>query len=771
MSAPSPTPSPPPHHTPASGWAGLKASWRNDVIAGFVVSLVALPLSLGIAVAGGAPPMAGLLSAIAGGLLTTFFRGSHIGINGPGNVLIVITLVALHTLGGEGTFATFLAASVIAGALQVLMGLARLGKIGHAIPGSVIHGMLAAIGVIILSKQLHVAVGQKAPGGSALKALEAIPDSLLHLNPYVACIGVFSLLIILIHPRLNNKLIHFIPAPLWVLILSVPAAFAFDLYDPRAVTLLSYTFEITPEHLIQLPPNLTDSLIQPDFSRVGESSFWVVVALLTLVLSVEDLAIVKAVEKLDPYRRPSDLNRDLIGIGLSTMAVACIGGLPVITVIARSSVNANHGAKTSWSNFAHGAFLLAFVLLLPGVIQLIPLAALAAILVYTGYQLTSPGVFKNIAQHGIEQLLVFSVTILATLVEGIMTGIFAGMGLNLALHLAKAGIPMRDALRAMVKPTIDVVEERNGGYYVRPHGLMNFVTLLPLRSRLSEIPAGGRLILDFHKTQLVDHTILEFVYDFQRRYQRDGGSVEIIGLAVHQASSDHPTALHTLARPQRERRLTRRQETLRDLAEGYGWTFDPTILWDVEALSAFQFFETRPIEYQNNVMSGELVAGLQWEMSDITFDEGALHAAEVYHTTVGVIHLGTALPEFTLEKEEFFDRLMEFAGYRDIDFKLFPKFSKKFLLKGDDEDELREFFTQERITFFEEEAVYHVESRGTRLLIFRYLRLGGASELAEMVTFCRKLVEVLAIESLAGAGSPEEASGPTDRVEGAGDVT
>lgn len=748
---------PPPHHTPETGWAGLKANWRNDLIAGFVVSLVALPLSLGIAVAGGAPPMAGLLSAIFGGLLTTFFRGSHIGINGPGNVLIVITLVALHTLGGEGTFATFLAASVFAGTIQVLMGLAKLGKIGHAIPGSVIHGMLAAIGVIILSKQLHVAVGRKAPSGSALHALEAIPESLLHLNPYVACIGVFSLCIILIHPRIENKLIHFIPAPLWVLILSVPAAYFFDLYNPRVVTLLDYTFEVTPQHLVQLPPNLTDSLIQPDFSRMGEGSFWVVVAMLTIVLSLEDLAIVKAVEKLDPYRRPSDLSRDLIGIGLSTIAVAFIGGLPVITVIARSSVNANHGAKTSWSNFAHGAFLLAFVLLLPGLIQLIPLAALAAILVYTGYQLTSPRVFQNVAQHGIEQLLVFCVTILATLVEGIMTGIFAGMAFNLILHLAKSGMSLRDSLRAMVSPTIDVVHERHEGYYVRTHGLMNFLTLLPLRSRLNELPAVAHLILDFHNTQLVDHTILEFVRDFRRRYQQDGGVFDIVGLDVHLASSDHPTALHTLARPQRESRLTRRQQDLRDLAEGYGWSFDPTIHWDAEELSPFQFFETRPIEYRNNVITGELVPGIKWEISDITFDEGALHAAEVYHTTIGVIHLPTALPDFTLEKEEFFDRLLEFAGYRDIDFKLFPKFSSKFLLKGDDEEELREFFTEERLNFFEQEEVYHLESRGSRLLVFRYLRLGGSTELGRMVTFCRRLVQVLAGETLdEGAGSEEE---------------
>ncbi|MFK7926944.1 MAG: SulP family inorganic anion transporter [Myxococcota bacterium] len=734
---------PPIHEAPKTGWAGFKASWRNDLRAGFVVSLVALRLSVGIAVAGGAPPMAGLLSAIAGGLLTTFFRGSHIGINGPGNVLIVITLVALETLGGEGTFATFLAASVIAGALQVVMGLARLGKVGHAIPGSVIHGMLAAIGVIILSKQLHVAIGREAPSGSALHALEAIPESLLHLNPFVACIGVFSLLVILIHPRLQSKFIHFIPAPLWVLILSVPAAFLFDLYNPRSVSLFAYTFEITPKHLIQLPPNLTDSLIFPDFSRVGDGSFWIVVALLTVVLSVEDLAIVKAVEKLDPYRRPSNLNRDLIGIGLSTVAVAFIGGLPVITVIARSSVNANHGAKTSWSNFAHGGFLLAFVLLLPSLIQLIPLAALAAILVYTGYQLTSPQVFQNIAKHGYEQLLVFCVTIVATLVEGILTGIIAGMVLNLVLHLAKSGMAWRENLVAIFRPTIDVVHERDDNYYIRTHGLMNFLTLLPLRTKLNRLPEGAHLILDFHKTQLVDHTILEFVHDFRRRYQAGGGGFDIIGLDVHQASSNHPTALHTLARPERERRLTQRQKDLRALAQRYGWTFDPTIEWDVESLSAFQFFETRPIEYQNNVITGELVPGLSWQISDITFDEGALHAAQVYHTTIGVIHLPTALPQFTLEKEAFFDRLMEFAGYRDIDFKLFPKFSSKFLLKGDNEEDLRAFFTEERVTFFEQEEVYHIESRDSRLLIFRYLRLGGPTELERMVHFCRKLVEVV----------------------------
>ena len=338
-----------------------------------------------------------------------------------------------------------------------------------------------------------------------------------------------------------------------------------------------------------------------------------------------------------------------------------------------------------------------------------------------------------------------------------MTGIFAGMAFNLALHLAKSGMSLRDNLRAIVKPTIDVVHERHEGYYVRTHGLMNFLTLLPLRSRLSELPAGAHLILDFHKTQLVDHTILEFVHDFRRRYRQDGGGVDIVGLDVHQASSDHPTALHTLAHPQRESRLTHRQQDLRDLAERYGWNFDPTIQWDVESLSAFRFFETRPIEYRNNTITGELLPGLRWEISDITFDEGALHAAEVYHTTIGVIHLRDALPDFTLEKEEFFDRLMEFAGYRDIDFKLFPKFSSKFLLKGDNEEDLREFFTEERLIFFEQEEVYHIESRGSRLLIFRYLRLGGATELVRMATFCRKLVQVLTGESLEeGTESPEE---------------
>ncbi|MFT4626734.1 MAG: carbonic anhydrase, partial [Myxococcota bacterium] len=543
--------------------------------------------------------------------------------------------------------------------------------------------------------------------------------------------------------RLNNKFIHFIPAPLWVLILSIPAAFAFNLYDPRTVSLLGHSFAITPDLLIQLPPNLMDSLIRPDFTHMNEGSFWIVVALLAIVLSVEDLAIVKAVEKLDPYRRPSDLNRDLIGIGLSTMAVAFIGGLPVITVIARSSVNANHGAKTSWSNFVHGACLLAFVLLLPGLIQLIPLAALASILVYTGYQLASPQVFLNVSRHGIEQLIVFCVTIVATLVEGIMSGIFAGMAVNLAIHFAKAGLPIRESIRALVKPTIDVVHERNEAYYVRTHGLMNFLTLLPLRKRLHDLPGGGRIILDFHNTQLVDHTVLEFVHDFRRYYEGTGGVLDLVGLDVHQASSDHPTALHALVRPQRASRLTQRQKDLQSLAERHGWAFDPSIDWNIEQLAHFQFFETRPIEYRNNTVSGDLVPGVHWELSDITFDEGALHAAEVYHTTIGVIHLPAELPTFTLEKEEFFDRLLEFAGYRDIDFQLFSKFSRKFVLKGAQEEEIREFFTPERLTFFEREEVYHIECIGSRLLIFRYLRLGGATEVERMITFCEKLVQVL----------------------------
>ena len=720
-----------PHKVPSHGLSGLKQYWRNDLIAGFSVALVALPLALGIALASGAPPMSGLLSAIIGGLFATFFRGSHIAINGPGNGLIVIILAAMSSIGGGviGGFQYVLAACVVSGGIMMLLGLLRLGKIGDALPSSVIHGMLAAIGVIILSKQAHLMLGVSVDPGSAIDLLKAIPSSLLKLKAEVAIVGLGSLAVLFTHPKLNSKFVHFIPAPLWVLILSIPAGYLLGIDSHIRVT---------------LPDDIAGSLVHPDFSKIGSVDFWLVVASITLIATIENLASVKAVENLDAYRRPSDLNKDLMGMGASTILAGFLGALPVITVIARSSVNVNHGAHTRWSNFAHGGAILIFVLVLPVVIKLIPLAALAGILVYTGYKLSSPQVMQAIALKGITQVLIFAITFYSVLSSGILWGLSTGVFFTIAYHFSRAGMPFGDALRALVRPSIDIIRQKDRNFYIRVRGIANFITLLPLQSRLaSNLPAGEHAIIDFHSARLVDYTLLEYLGNYRRRYQEAGGVFDIVGLDVHQVSSEHPYALHTLVRPSQKKRLTQRQKDLQMLAERHRWQFAPPINWDVDFLRNFLFFETRPIEYRNNLISGSLVNNVEWEISDITFDEGALIVAEVYHTTVAVIHLPVEIPVFTLEKEAFFDRLMEFAGYEDVDFKLYPEFSKKVLLKSSNKEAIEGFFTTSRLEFFENEEIYHVESLGKSLLIFRHFRLASPVEIERMTQFCEKLVRVL----------------------------
>jgi len=415
----------PTHHiAPARGLRGLAQNWRNDIIAAFSVSLVALPLSLGIAIASGMPPMSGVVAVVIGGLVTTFVRGSHIAINGPAAGLIAVTLAALMDLDdGSGRALHYvLAAFVVSGGVLMLLGLFKLGKLAEVFPSAVIRGILAAIGVIIFGKQIHVALGSNTDATSTIGILMDIPNSLAQLNPVVTLISVLSLLLLIYHARISYKLFHVLPAPMWVLVLSVIFVYLFNFLEPHTVTVFGNDYPIGPEFLISLPDNILDGIIYPDFSRVGDFKFWMAVLSITIISSVESLASAKAVDKLDPYKRETNLNKDLLGVGLSTIASGMIGGLPVITVIVRSSVNINNNAKTSWSNFFHGAFMLMFILLLSPLIQQVPLAALAAILVFTGYKLASPYVFKQAYEQGMEQVLFLTGTLVITLFTNLQIG-------------------------------------------------------------------------------------------------------------------------------------------------------------------------------------------------------------------------------------------------------------------------------------------------------------------------------------------------------------
>jgi len=737
------------HVVPAAGWKGLVQNWRNDLIAAFSVSMVALPLSLGIAVASGVPPISGILAAVIGGLVTTIFRGSHIAINGPAAGLIAVVYTALISLkDGSGKELNYLMAAIlVCGLIQVILGIFRLGKIAEIYPSSVIHGVLAAIGVIIFSKQAHVALGGNSDASSTIGILLDIPNSMLNLNPFVAIISLVSLLLLIYHAKISYKLFHFLPAPMWVLVISIPFVYAFNFFEPHKIDFLGNSFEVGPDFLISLPKNLADSFIFPDFSRIGDGVFWLAVISITLIASIETLAISKAVDKLDPYNRKTNPNKELVGLGISNMVAGCLGGLPIITVIVRSSVNINNNAKTSWSNVYHGIFLVIFVVLLAPVISQVPLAALAAILVFTGYKLAAPWVFKQAYHQGIEQLLFLTGTLIITLYTDLLWGIFGGIVLTLVVHLLLARLPVIEFFRMIFKSGTTLEEKKPGYYFLNVTGIANFLSMMYLKDMVESVPEGAHFTVRFSDARLVDLTVQEYIQEFGRRYQENGGHFATRGFEYHVASTNHPLALKSRF-TKIKRRLNPRQKELKQLAKEQNWVYQPEVDWNTSYLQNFQFFETRPIERKTNSIVGSYTGNnIYWEMADVTFDEGAMLATEVYHTTVQIIRLPFEIPKFVLEKEGYFDkifdRVMAFSGQKDIDFELFTHFSKKFLLKGEDEETIRDFFTPELIRFFENQEIYHVESNGEALLIFKYLRPAKTEEATTMVEYSEELLSRL----------------------------
>jgi len=471
---------------PATGLKGLKENWRNDLSAAISVSLVALPLALGIAVASEVSPMAGVLSAIIGGVVTTFFRGGHLAINGPAAGLIAVILGGLVALDGNINYV--LAAIVVSGGIQTILGFLKMGRFAKLLPSSVLHGILAAIGVIIFTKQIHYALGttseEKTIVGTLIDAFYKIPE----INPFVFVIALIGILVLVFYKKIKNKVIRVIPAPMWVLLLSIPFVFAFDFFNGHSISFFGTTYGVGPELLIDIPDNPLDSIMHPDFGMIGTGAFWLTVLSITMIASVETLASARAVDKLDPYKRTTNLNKDLVGVGLSTMVSGALGGLPIITVIVRSTVNVNSNAKTKWANFYHGLFLILFVLILAPVLRSVPLAALAAILVHTGFKLASPKVFKHAYDQGIEQLLFLSSTLIITLFTDLLYGIVGGILVTLVLHMLLAKVGFLRFFKMIFKSGSKIYHLENGTYDVKLKGISNFLYALQLDKLLEEIP-------------------------------------------------------------------------------------------------------------------------------------------------------------------------------------------------------------------------------------------------------------------------------------------
>ncbi len=512
---------------PQDWLAGLRENWSADAISGFIVFLLALPLSLGIAKASEFPPLMGLVTAIIGGIVVSFLMGSRLSIKGPAAGLIVIVAGAVSDYGGGTTgWHLALGAMVIAGLIQILFGVFKLGKLADFFPLSAIHGMLAAIGLIIIAKQIPVLLDVDptlTKGKGPLELFASIPNLMMHLDPRATVIGVVSLAIMLGWPYIKNKSIKMIPAPLVVLLIAIPAELIMDFQHTEPTYALVHIGDL-----------LNEIKVNVDFAGVAQIGLFIrYVVMFALVGSLESLLTVKAVDLLDPYKRKSDANKDLIAIGIGNTIAAILGGLPMISEVARSSANVNNGAKTRWANFFHGTFILVFVLLASHLIEMIPNTALAAMLISVGIKLAHPKEFVGTFRIGWEQLAIFLVTIFFTLFEDLLVGIFAGVMLKIIIHLFH-GTPISSLFKAQASISFEGNE-----YLVEVNRSAIFTNYLGIKNKLDSIPAGFNITIDLENTKMVDHSVMENLHHFEHDYVQTGGTVTIIGLKEHKPISDH----------------------------------------------------------------------------------------------------------------------------------------------------------------------------------------------------------------------------------------
>ena len=590
---------------PKKGIKGLAENWKNDLIAAVSVALIALPLSLGIALAAGAPAMSGIFSAIIGGVVTTLYRGGHISVNGPAKGVIGVILLGI-TLMDDGSGQAFnyvLAAVVISGALQTLLGVLKLGRLADIFHSTVIHGILAAIGIIIFAKQIHVAMGTVSQSPSIIQNLIDAVVLLPQANPFVLVIALSGLFLLIIHSKTSYRFFHLLPAPMWVIALSIPFVYAFNFFDQQTLSFFGKSFEVGPELLLNIPDTITDSIMHPNFGKIHTIEFWITVFSMLIITSIESLAIAKAVDKIDPYKRKTDLNKDLTGIGISTMVAGLIGGLPIIAVIIRSTVNIHNGAKTKWSNMYQGLLLLVFIVILSPVMRQVPLCAFAILLVYTGFKLASPAVFKQAYKQGAEQLVFFVATMILTLYTNLLIGLLGGLLLALTTHMLLARVSIAQFFKLVYRSRTKLIQRQDGGYDLKIRGIANFLGILKADKLVAQIPSGSNVNIDLSETRLVGITYMDFLVEFLKTQRASGGKAFITGLDAHVSSTTYNRALK-ISLAGSVVKLSQRQKRLRNLATEKDYQFTPQVDWNTTDLKKFHFFEIRPIEHKYNSVKG-----------------------------------------------------------------------------------------------------------------------------------------------------------------------
>lgn len=513
---------------------------KTDILSGLVVFLVALPLCLGIALASGAPLFAGIISGIIGGIVVGVLSKSQLSVTGPAAGLTAIVFAGIANM---GSYESFLLAVVIAGALQLLLGFLKAGSISNYIPSNVIEGMLAAIGVIIILKQLPHAVGYDADNEGDFFFIEndghntfsAIIDAINYSHPGAIIITLVSIGILIAWQKIEFlKKIKAIPGALIVVLMGVAIN---EIYKATGSNLA-----ISPDHLVKLPVaksfnDFVNQFATPAFAAITQPKVWILGATMAAVASIETLLCIEATDKMDPLKRFTDTNTELKAQGVGNMLSGLIGGIPMTSVIVRTSANVNSGARTKAATIAHGIFLLIAVIAIPTLLNRIPLACLAGILIMIGYKLASPSVFIHMWKNGKFQFIPFIVTVLAVVFTDLLKGVGVGLAVSiffiLRTNMRVAYFFEKEHHRLGETIRLDLAQE------------VSFLNKAAIKETLSGIPPNSKVIIDASYSVYIDYDVLQLIQDFLNIGSKDK-NIEVVLIGFKQSyieNSVHVTSV------------------------------------------------------------------------------------------------------------------------------------------------------------------------------------------------------------------------------------